>query len=121
AFGIGHQLEECPPDRRIGHQCPTVHHFLVIGEEVEFQNSQAVQFGKQVAGRLDTERQRVAWGQLDLPVEYLLCWFEIEVVEPVEGLVDQGLPLSWQTTGERQEQGHPPQLSASRHLSPVIW
>src|ERR1019366_6743865 len=45
--------------------------------------------------------------------------FEIEIVEPVEGLVDQGLRLSCQTSGEYQEKRHPPQVSASRHLGPV--
>jgi hypothetical protein len=54
---------------------------------------------------------------LDLPVEYLLRRLEIEVVQPVEGLVYQGFRLSRQTTCACQEQGHPPQLSASRHLS----
>jgi hypothetical protein len=56
---------------------------------------------------------------LALPIEYFLRSFEIEVVEPVESLVDQGCGLSCQTTADSQEQSHPQQLAARCHSGVV--
>jgi len=79
--GFRDRIEEFLPDHRIRHQFPAIDDFVVIGEEIGFENLEAIQFGKQVSGALYRQNQRLLRVQLTLAIENLMRAFEIEIVE----------------------------------------
>ena len=77
-----------------------VDHLAVIGEEVQFQDAQPVEFGKKIGRRLGGRQQGRLRVHQPLAVQNFVGAFEIEIIQTRVGALEGGLRVDfWHLRG----------------------